>query len=465
MLVSKEVKVKWNGYTRKWYESKGYKWTRQNDYFLCKIEDLQPTSTIKVDVKCDYCGSVHKKEYRSYLLKKDLINKDCCKLCKNKKQEEIMTKKYGVKNISQLEDRKKISSEQLRTPFKQVMDFCSKKGLTLLSTEQDYKNDRSKLRFKCNFHEDYGIQESNFANIKKSKHCCKYGGYASIGEVKRLDGEFIYNEFINKGLIPKFKAQDYKDNMQLLPYFCPKHKDKGIQLLRYGNLQQGQRCAYCANEHRGAYKRFNEDDVFLYFQQRGLRIVEGEKYKNKEQHIKYICCKHPQDIQIVTYSGLKNTVQPCKYCRAEDNITLLNKRYRSSIGFWRKRTEKECNYKCILTGNTQYDIHHLYSYNSIIKDAMVNLKIPISNKIIKDGKLSIQLKEEIKRLHKIYKGVCIHSDLHILFHIEYGKENNIENQFEEFKKRYYNGEFDDKLKEELKSYNSMERVRNIKGVI
>ena len=78
MLISKEVEVRWNGYTRKWYEEKGYKWTGANNYFCCKIEDLMPTSTVKVLVMCDYCNRVFEKQYRYYFTEREIVDKNCC---------------------------------------------------------------------------------------------------------------------------------------------------------------------------------------------------------------------------------------------------------------------------------------------------------------------------------------------------------------------------------------------------
>ncbi|MFW6002734.1 MAG: hypothetical protein ACOCQD_05275, partial [archaeon] len=47
----------------------------------------------------------------------------------------------------------------------------------------------------------------------------------------------------------------------------------------------------------------------------------------------------------------------------------------------------------------------------------------------------------------IDNGITIKEGLHIIFHKIYGYGSNNKKQFEEFKERYYNGEFDEKLKE------------------
>ena len=105
VLISKEVEVRWNGFTRKWYEERGYKWTKANDYFTCRIEDLMKTSTVKVLVKCDYCGREFEKQYRYYFTERELVDKNCCsnRKCMVAKSEEVSLVKYGVTNYAQTE--------------------------------------------------------------------------------------------------------------------------------------------------------------------------------------------------------------------------------------------------------------------------------------------------------------------------------------------------------------------------
>lgn len=97
MLIEEYISIKVNNHSIKHYISLGYK-CNMWDTIIVKTSDLPPNSQYKVHVICDYCGKEY--ETRFHLLtrgRKD-INKDCCYECRGRKNEEIMLKKYGVKN-------------------------------------------------------------------------------------------------------------------------------------------------------------------------------------------------------------------------------------------------------------------------------------------------------------------------------------------------------------------------------
>lgn len=445
MLISKSVKIRWNGSTKKYYENKGYTYTKMNDWFECKIEDVQVTSPVPVLVQCDYCDEPHiyEKEYRRHIKSMDKNGKDCCDKSTMKKVKETMMKKYGVDNPLKLDRCKEAVSAALRTPFKDVKQYCEDKGLILLNDEEDYKSDRSKLKVICRYHEYLGIQDTSFMKIKKNAGCCGTGGN-EIGAFKhKIDGQVVYDAFILQGLEPQFRPDDYAHNSDLLPYICIKHKDKGIQFRSYSDLKYTHGCGYCGRESTGNKLRQNQDKVFNDFISKGLIPIEGQVYKNTEQLIYYRCINHPNVIQHASHGNLSSTFQGCDCCRVENSFTGLNRYLRSCINQWKEDTEKSCEYKCILTGNLEYDIHHLYSFNSIIKESLDILNIPIKqNPNDYQGEDLIKIKEKVIELHSIKGlGICISNDLHVLFHSLYTKFNNTSEQFEEFKKRYFMGEF------------------------
>lgn len=453
MLISKEVEVRWNNFTRKWYEDRGYKWTKANDYFICKIEDVMPTSTVKVIVRCDYCGIEFEKEHRQYFKEREIVNKTCCsnRKCMVTKSEEVSLVKYGVTNYAQTKESKQHLRKLFQTPFEEVIKYCNDKGLEVLSNKDDYKNDRSRINVVCRNHLEKGIQDTNFANIKKNKHCCEVGGTESTANHRRLDGEFVYQEFINAGLIPKFKPDEYQHSQTPLPYMCKNHKDKGIQYRAYSNLKYSEGCPYCAEERMGDSLRFDEDIVFKELKDRGLIPIEGEKYINKDKPIKYTCIYHLNIIQTIRFGVLHKTQCPCDYCRIENSLTTLNRYFRSTLDNWRECTRDKCNHMCVLTGSKDYQIHHLYSYNSILKDSLSELSLDASDDMgsYSDTEL-YNLKKKILEKHDKLLGVCIEERLHILFHQLYSRHDNTPEQFEEFKFRYRVGEFDDVLNQNIK---------------
>jgi len=448
MIISKTLMVRWNGFTRKWYEDKGYKWTKLNEYFECKIEDVQLNSTVKVEAKCDYCGEIFYPEYRQLLSARGIINKDCCsnRKCMGLKSKESNMKIYGVENHTQLESSREKSSKRQQPPFKEVLKDFEEKNLELLSKESDYHNDRSRLLFICKIHKEVGIQETNYANIKKNKGCCNYGKGELCAESSRLDGSIVYQAFIDKGMIPKFISSEYNKYNQMLPFICPDHINEGVQYKNYATLLASPyKCNYCAWEVRNELLRTDRNEILEYYESRGLVVEDINEYENKEKPIKFRCLKHLEHVQHSSYSNLKNTQVPCEHCRVENSLSTLNRNLRSSLGKWRKESIKLCDNKCVFTNNKIFDVHHLQPFNEIIKEAVNILNIKIKDKYTTEEYINI--KRLVVELHNKYPlGVCISNKIHNLFHSLYSKESSIED-FYEFKRRYELGEFKEILKD------------------
>ena len=87
MLVpNQKVEVRWNPQNIRWYEEKGYEYTKTGETFLCKAEDLMPTWKILVSVICNYCGDVFSTTNGNY---NRAIKKDGTMSCSNPKCKSI----------------------------------------------------------------------------------------------------------------------------------------------------------------------------------------------------------------------------------------------------------------------------------------------------------------------------------------------------------------------------------------
>jgi hypothetical protein len=457
MLISKTVMVRWNSFTTNWYLEKGYPKIKQGEYFECKVEDLPPGSTAKVLVECDYktegCKGIHEKPYRQYTEDKENGLGNCCtnKKCGAAKTKEVLLNTIGVDNIQKLDEYKIKSRERQLRPFSLIVDCASKKDLILLTTEQEYKsikdnNRKSRVSFICPKHIEIGEQSTSVEVFLKNKGCCLYGKGELCGGLNKLDGDFVFNSFVEKGVIPKFKPKDYIDNQTPLPFLCPDHLEKGIQYKPYANLSiHKHKCYYCGKEATAEQLRHEELVIFDYFKDRGLLVTDGQTYKDVNSHIKFECSNHLGIIQEVTYHSLTNTKQPCELCRAEESLNKLNRRLRSSISAWRKRSELNCNKRCIFTGDKKYEVHHLKPFGEIIKETLREFNYEIKEKYTAEE--FINIKNRVIELHKEYPlGVCISNKIHTLFHQLYTKEFSIDDWYE-FEKRYKLGEFEKLLEE------------------
>lgn len=83
------VSVSWNPKTKRYYQDKGYVFTKINDKFEVKVEDLPQTSHNVVIVICDYCGKEISVTMTNYSRSIKRNGKIACSACRIKKT-------YGV---------------------------------------------------------------------------------------------------------------------------------------------------------------------------------------------------------------------------------------------------------------------------------------------------------------------------------------------------------------------------------
>ena len=115
--------------------------------------------------------------------------------------------------------------------------------------------------------------------------------------------------------------------------------------------------------------------------------------------------------------------------------------FRASIHNWKKESMEKCNYKCVITGNNDFVIHHLYGFNLI---CMETFEFLLHVEILKSEKISDYTKIEIDSIVKIFQnihnkyplGVCVSPKIHKQFHEIYGAGGNTPSQWNEFLKKY-----------------------------
>ena len=143
MIDTKQtVEVRWSNKTKKYFESKGYKFTFNGDPLLISVTDLSNNSHATVKYTCDCCGVVTETTYHVY---RKRVGIDKCSSCSTNKV--YQTQKHS---------------------FSEIIEAFINRGYTLLSKASDYKNSYSKLRYYCDIH---GEQSINYSNFNKGQGC------------------------------------------------------------------------------------------------------------------------------------------------------------------------------------------------------------------------------------------------------------------------------------------------------
>lgn len=101
---------------------------------------------------------------------------------------------------------------------------------------------------------------------------------------------------------------------------------------------------------------------------------------------------------------------------------------------WKRRSAKQCNYKCVVTGKRFQEIHHLYSMNKILQETLLDLDYPenISISNLSQNDLDLILNHFYEVQGKYPLGICLSKDIHKQFHDSYGYGNNTPEQFDDF---------------------------------
>lgn len=174
------VKAKWNGQTKKYWEAKGYQYTKIGDEFEVRAEDLQPKSAVKVAAICDYCGDEFPMAMYSYRAN-SACGKIACKKCKGKKAAETNLERYGVANVMQVDaihDKMKASMVEAYG-----VEHPSQSAELHRKAMAGYDSEQAVERRKQTCLEKYGVDNAakTAEVVDKAKATCveRYGGESS----------------------------------------------------------------------------------------------------------------------------------------------------------------------------------------------------------------------------------------------------------------------------------------------
>lgn len=172
----------------------------------------------------------------------------------------------------------------------------------------------------------------------------------------------------------------------------------------------------------------SEDEEFLISNWKSMSDIELAEYLGKERHA------------IVDKRSL------LKLARINDrdgkSYENLQAYIRGNLRKWKNESMRSCDYKCVLTGSKNFQIHHLYSFNTIFNETLEELNMVLKDNFedYSDDELSAVLDCIVRKHAEHPLGVCVRTDLHKLFHHIYGKITTSD-MWDRFVERYNDGEF------------------------
>lgn len=428
--------------------------SKLNYICTCGNEDIKTFNRFKEGQRCKQCGveKAHKNTRYSFEFVKQTFEENNCMLLsveyKNGRQKldyicscgnkaEITFSEF-IKGSRCAECGYKKTAEKLSFSQEKVEQIFLDANCKLLS---QYKNSSTKLKFQCECGNISHTILHAFMNGTRCKEC----GIKKTKEKQSHNYGFIKREFEKEGCI--LLSEEYINTMTHLDYICSCGNRSSIT---YNNFKKDVRCYDCSGK-----TRWDFISVKQYFKDNNCELLSKE-YLNAHQVLDYICeCGRQSTVR---FANFQNGAR-CKKCASEKQsgennynwnggISTISQYLRGQELDWKKQSMKNCNYKCVLTGERFDVIHHLYGFNKIVYKVLGKLGIELGIKDTVNNLTDEQL-DELKQIfldeiNNYPLGVCLTEEVHRLFHSEYGYGNNTPEQFEEFKVRYKNGEFNNK---------------------
>lgn len=285
-LISEIVEVKWHPVNKKWYESKGYSYTKMGEGFEVKVEDLTKGNNVLVEVKCDgeCCKDSNSKliKWIDYLKQVREDDKYYCLKC--------AMKLYGGENSRKTKLRKGKSFKQwcIENDYQDILNRWDY-DLNNCKPDEILYTTHKKYYLKCpnNVHKSELNNIASFTSGQKMSMNCKacnsfaQWGIDNIGE-DFLDKYWDWDKnTVNPWEIPK------RSNYPKVWIKCQEKDYHGSYKVFCSDFINGNRCPYCTHQHGKVHPL---DSLGQFLEDEGLLHLWSDK--NKRSPYEYTSKSH-----------------------------------------------------------------------------------------------------------------------------------------------------------------------------
>lgn len=255
LVENQTVKTSWNPTTRKWYEDKGYVFTAYRQPLFVAVEDLPLKSTVKVKIKCDYCGDIVEKPYSKYIKDMETSGKNACSNCAGKKLHESLLEKNNS--------------------YQKFVDICGKNGYEVISSREEYNNAKTYLTISCPKH---GIQKTTYDRAMKGRFC-PICGHENGAKKITSDINDVIDAISSKNNNMLLNPEEYVNctinNLKIKCGICG-----NIWTTSYASIRNSSGyCPECGKEKCHEHKRKDKNDV-----KRIIESINGNILLNPEDY-------------------------------------------------------------------------------------------------------------------------------------------------------------------------------------
>lgn len=267
MILDDEIEVELNTHNYKYYIGLGYDVELEhgsgNHYnrmhlktpqtINVKFTDVQHTSKLLVNVKCDCCGEIINKPIVSYYKSHDNgHDNDYCRKCCWNNTQETLVRKYGTTNTSTVSEcNGSISGRNLAYTIDDIKRMCCDKGYTYLGVDGDetHIKVRDRISFVCTKHNQR--DETSVAYLAKDNvHNCKICASEYKSKVRSKSSIDDAMEICKrKGYT--LLTQDITSCDDTIYYICNIHESYGTQKTSLYGLQHYENNCKLCHQPRG----------------------------------------------------------------------------------------------------------------------------------------------------------------------------------------------------------------------
>lgn len=247
---NQKLKVKWGTRNKNYYQSKGYSFTKMGEEFWVNVEDIMPTSSIKVKCICDYCGSEFTRQNNTR--EQAIDNKFgelCYKCAHNVRMKEHNQIKYGVDIPSQTESAKQYNRIIGKQNYHKSNPKRQQTCLEKYGTRTYFGSQQFRDKIKETLKHQYGVSNvSQLQEVKDKKRATAYRHYGvdypmQSPEVRQKIQDTMVElyGYKNASQVPQFKEKK-RQTCQLnfgvdYPMQSQEVREKSIQtLIKTGNI-------------------------------------------------------------------------------------------------------------------------------------------------------------------------------------------------------------------------------------